>query len=195
MAWASDCAPLLVIWSPWVNGFTVSSSLFSGPSLHLLSLRTCQFLFYIFPHFSQDNAWDYDPATQVWGCRDSGGCSYYCHWGGSGKSPHLSGNASSDSTNTSPPSLLIFPVFSLALLHNHSRGGFSYRGLNSISAPAFLRTPIIEICDMDCLYGLPPTYIRKKQEIAIWQPAFRLKVMLEYQNRSTHNYYKEVMLL
>lgn len=73
-----------------------------APSLHLLSVRTCQFLFYIFPHFSQDNAWDYDPATQVWGCRDSGGCSYYCHWCGSGKSPHLSGNAGSDSTNTPP---------------------------------------------------------------------------------------------
>lgn len=142
MAWASDFAPLLVIWSPWVNGFTVSSSLCSGPSLHLLSLRTCQFLFLIFPHFSQDNAWDYDPAAQVWGCRDSGGCSYYCHWGGSGKAPHLSGNASSDSTNTSPPSPIFPPVFSLALLHNHSRGAFSHRGLKSISAPVFLRTPI-----------------------------------------------------
>lgn len=70
------------------------------------------FYFIFFPHFSQDNAWDYDPATQVWGCRDSGGCSYYCHWGGSGKSPHLSGNASSDSTNTStlPLSLSSHPV-------------------------------------------------------------------------------------
>lgn len=81
--------------------FVLFLSLCSGTSLHLLSLRTCQFLFYIFPHSSQDNAWDYDPAAQVWGCRDSGGCSYYCHWGGSGKSPHFSGNASSDSTN--PP--------------------------------------------------------------------------------------------
>lgn len=88
--------------------FVLFFSLCSGPSLHLLSLRTCQFLFYIFPHSSQDNAWDYDPAAQVWGCRDSGGCSYYCHWGGSGKSPHFSGNARSDSTNphTSPPTLL-----------------------------------------------------------------------------------------
>lgn len=135
---ASHFAPLLVIWSPWVNGFTLSCSLCSGPSLHLLSLRTCQFLFYIFPHSSQDNAWDYDPATQVWGCRDSGGCSYYCHWGGSGKSPHLSGNASSDSTNTSPPPLLVLPSFSLASLHNHSRGAILYRGLKWRCTPVFL---------------------------------------------------------
>lgn len=38
----------------------------------------------------------------------------------------------------SPPPL----VFSPASLHNHSRGAFSYRGLKSISAPGFLRTPI-----------------------------------------------------
>lgn len=113
-------APLLVIWSPWVNGFTLPCSLCSGPSLHLLSLRTCQFLFFIFPHSSQDNAWDYDPATQVWGCRDSGGCSYYCHWGGSGKSPHLSGNASSDSTNTSPPHPLLVPPLLFFFLWHHS---------------------------------------------------------------------------
>lgn len=195
MAWASDSAPLLVIWSPWVTGLNVSSSLCSGPSLHLLSLRTCQFLFYIFPHFSQDNAWDYDPATQVWGCRDSGGCSYYCHWGGSGKAPHLSGNASSDSTNTSPPSP-IFPVFSLALLHSHSRGAFSYRGLKSITAPVFPRTPIciyVEICDMNCLHGLSP-YIRiKTKEIVIWQACIQTD-RNGLSKESTHVHYKAVML-
>lgn len=163
MAWASNFAPLLVIWSPWVNGFTVSSSLCSGPSLHLLSLRTCQFLFHIFPRFSQDNAWDYDPAAQVWRCRDSGGCSYYCHWGGSGKAPHLSGNASSDSTNTSPPSP-IFPVFSPAFLHNHSRGAFSYRGLKSISEDTNM---YIERCDMNCLHGFFPTLEMIKERV-IW---------------------------
>lgn len=33
-----------------MNGFTVSSSLCSGPSLHLLSFRTCQFFSFIFFH-------------------------------------------------------------------------------------------------------------------------------------------------
>lgn len=119
---ASHFTPLLVIWSPWVNGFTLCCffSFCSCPSLHLLSLRTCQFLFFIFPHSSQDNAWDYDPAAQVWGCRDSGGCSYYCHWGGSGKSPHFFGNASSDSTNPH----IFLNLFSLASPHNHSKRGY-----------------------------------------------------------------------
>lgn len=101
-------ALLLVIWSPWVNGFTfvLFCCVLSVPSVHFLSLRTCQFLFGIFPHSSQDNAWDYDPAAQVWGCRDSGGCSYNCHWGGSGKSSHFSGNARSDSTNPSTHTFL-----------------------------------------------------------------------------------------
>lgn len=134
---ASHFTPLLVIWSPWVNGFTLCCffSFCSCPSLHLLSLRTCQFLFFIFPHSSQDNAWDYDPAAQVWGCRDSGGCSYYCHWGGSGKSPHFFGNASSDSTNPH----IFLNLFSLASPHNHSKRGISYRELKLRWIPVFFK--------------------------------------------------------
>lgn len=168
MAWASDFAPLLVIWSPWVNGFTVSSSLCSGPSLHLLSLRTCQFLFFIFPHFSQDNAWDYDPAAQVWGCRDSGGCSYYCHWGGSGKAPHLSGNVSSDSTNTSPIFPHLPPLFSSITPQSQQRWFFIQRAQVNICTCISEDTDMyIEICDMNCLHGLSP-HIRIKKEIVIW---------------------------
>lgn len=94
-------------------------SLCPSPSLHLLfPSEHANFYFIFFPHFSQDNAWDYDPAAQVWGCRDSGGCSYYCHWGGSGKAPHFSRNASSDSTNLqhmhSP-----FPQASRVYIHGH----------------------------------------------------------------------------
>lgn len=142
-------APLLVIWSPWVNGFTLfrffpcvlAPPFICFPSEHV------NFYFIFFHILQQDNAWDYDPAAQVWWCRDSGGCSYYCHWGGSGKSPHFSGNASSDSTNPLPTALVfsdgqmkfreplsLFKTFdhhyfSLASPHNNSRGGMSNRGL------------------------------------------------------------------
>ena len=73
---------------------------FASPS----PLNIANFYFYFcFPHSSQDNPWDYDPAAQVWGCRDSRGCSYNSHWGGTGKSKTtISGNASLHSPGQTP---------------------------------------------------------------------------------------------
>lgn len=48
---AFNFAMLLVIWSPWVNGFTLSCFFFLcvlGFPSNCFPLRTCQFLFYFF---------------------------------------------------------------------------------------------------------------------------------------------------
>lgn len=59
---ACHFAPLLVIWSPWVNGFTLPCLfVYLFPYVLVLPFICCpsnhvSFLFYIFPHSSQDNA-------------------------------------------------------------------------------------------------------------------------------------------